>query len=206
MSEDFDDEYTFPDRILLAEEGWQEVCDAIENPRPPTAAMRALFQTEPEKNTVSNTPENEKRINVARDELVTCCLATTVETRRGDTKGLAAAEYDEHVAALSLVIVLMCEDETYGRTADRVSLFWEKFREKFRAGSPHYDGLDCSDRRGVLEDACLTAVIAERCGAATLEFHQVYRTALSLVALMLEVGWDSATAERIRSFRNERYA
>ena len=38
-----DVEYTFPERIVLTEEEFDKLERLIENPRPPTAALRALF-------------------------------------------------------------------------------------------------------------------------------------------------------------------
>jgi uncharacterized protein (DUF1778 family) len=38
-----EDEYEFPQRIALDEASWRAFCSEMENPRPPNAALRALF-------------------------------------------------------------------------------------------------------------------------------------------------------------------
>jgi len=37
-------EYVFPQRIVLDDVSWQTFCSEMENPRPPNAALRALFK------------------------------------------------------------------------------------------------------------------------------------------------------------------
>jgi hypothetical protein len=36
-------DYTFPAHIVVADDVWRGICDAIENPAPPNERLRALF-------------------------------------------------------------------------------------------------------------------------------------------------------------------